>query len=96
MTASVTVGRHVVAMPQATMTHDNTVDDFATLCAGVSLGGFVTVGRAAYLGMNSCVRQNVTVGAETTLGMGAALLSDLPDGQTWAGVPARAMGRWAT
>jgi sugar O-acyltransferase (sialic acid O-acetyltransferase NeuD family) len=96
MTASVTVGRHVVAMPHATMTHGNTVGDFATLCAGASLGGFVTVGRAAYLGMNACVRQNVTVGAGTTLGMGAVLLADLPDGQTWAGVPARPLGRWAT
>ncbi len=87
MTATVTVGRHVVAMPQATMTHDNVIDDFATLCAGVSLGGFVHVGRSAYLGMNSCVRQNVTVGDGTTLGMGAVLLADLPWGRPGLGCP---------
>lgn len=89
LTADARIGRHVVAMPQATLTHDDTVGDFATLCAGVSLAGGVTVGDAAYLGANASVRQNLRVGAGSTLGMGAALLQDLPDGQTWAGVPAR-------
>ncbi|ANP74101.1 NeuD/PglB/VioB family sugar acetyltransferase [Cryobacterium arcticum] len=95
LTALVQVGRHVVAMPHVTLTHDNVVADFATLCAGVTLGGSVRVGRGAYLGMNASVRENVTVGAGTVLGMGAVLLTDLPDGETWAGLPARSLGRRA-
>ena len=75
-------------MPGVTLTHDDVVEDFATLCAGVSLGGDVTVGEAAYLGMNSSVRERVTVGRGATLGMGAALVADLPDHETWVGVPA--------
>lgn len=89
LTADVRLGSHVVAMPHVTFTHDDVVDDYATLAAGVSLGGGVHVGTGAYLGMNSCVREGLTIGPDSTLGMGAALVQDLPAGQTWAGVPAR-------
>ncbi|BCW48486.1 sugar O-acyltransferase (sialic acid O-acetyltransferase NeuD family) [Arthrobacter sp. 1088] len=93
MTASVTVGSHVVAMPGVTLTHDDVVSDFATLAAGVSLGGNVHIGRAAYIGMNASVRERRTVGAGATIGMGAAVLTDVPDEETWAGVPARVIRR---
>jgi len=88
LTADVSLGRHVVAMPHVTFTHDDVVEDFATFAAGVTLGGGVHVGEAAYLGMQASVRENLTVGADATLGMAAALLHDLPVGETWAGGPA--------
>jgi len=93
LTASVTLGSHVVAMPSVTLTHDDDVADFATFASGVSLGGGVRVGRAAYLGMNSSVRERTSVGDYTTVGMGAAVLSNVPNGETWVGVPAHAINR---
>ncbi|WP_315914167.1 acetyltransferase [Arthrobacter sp. lap29] len=98
LTADVRVGRHVVIMPQVTLTHDCELEDFATLTAGVSLGGGVRIGRGAYLGMNSSVRERRTIGAGATVGMGAAVVNDVPSGETWVGVPARplaTMGREA-
>jgi sugar O-acyltransferase (sialic acid O-acetyltransferase NeuD family) len=92
LTADVIVGRHVVVMPNCTLTHDDIVDDFATLAAGVAVGGVVRIGTEAYLGMNASIRQRVSVGAGATVGMGAVVLEDVPSGQVWAGVPAKELG----
>lgn len=91
VTADVVIGRHVVIMPNATLTHDNIVGDFVTIAAGVSLGGGVVLEAASYVGMNASIRQRVRVGRGATVGMGAAVLRDVPDGETWGGVPARAL-----
>ncbi|MCR2764205.1 NeuD/PglB/VioB family sugar acetyltransferase [Microbacterium sp. zg.B48] len=89
VTADAVLGRHVVVMPNCTIAHDNVVEDFATLAAGVALGGSVCIREAAYLGMNASIRQGVQIGAAATVGMGAAVLEDVPSDQIWAGVPAR-------
>lgn len=92
VTADARLGEHVVIMPNCTITHDDVIGDFATLAAGVALGGAVRVGAAAYLGMNASVRQGITVGESGVIGMGSVVLADVPEHQTWAGVPAHQLG----
>jgi serine acetyltransferase len=75
-------------MPNVTLTHDVVIDDFATLCAAVTLGGSVRVGARSYVGMAASVRENVRVGADSTIGMGAVVLDHVPPGEVWFGVPA--------
>ncbi|TFC19823.1 acetyltransferase [Cryobacterium algoritolerans] len=95
LTANVSVGRHVVIMPNATLTHDNVVNDFVTIASGVALGGSVVLGAACYIGMNASVRQNLEVGGGATVGMGAVVLENIPVGETWFNVPARPLSRRA-
>lgn len=92
VTADARIGEHVVVMPNCTITHDCDLGDFVTVAAGVALGGGVRIGAAAYLGMNASVRPGVVIGESGTIGMGSVVLTDVPEGQTWAGVPARQLG----
>jgi sugar O-acyltransferase (sialic acid O-acetyltransferase NeuD family) len=89
LTASVRVGSHVAIMPQVVLTHDDVVEDFATLASGVRLGGAVHVGRGAYIGAGALVREGRKIGSCALVGMGAVVTHDIPAQEVWAGVPAR-------
>jgi len=89
LTADVTVGSHVAVMPQAVLTHDDRVGDYATVASGVRLGGGAVLEEGAYVGAGALVREGVTVGAWSLVGMGSVVLSDVPPGEVWVGGPAR-------
>ena len=88
LTAAVRVGAHVAVMPQVVLTHDVEVGDFVTFASGVRLGGGVQLGRGAYLGAGSMLREQVSIGDWSLVGLGAVVLSDVPRGEVWVGSPA--------
>jgi len=89
LTASVEVGAHVAVMPHVVLTHDDVVEDYATLASGVRLGGGARLERGAYVGAGALVREGTTVGAWSLIGMGSSVLGDVPPGEVWVGSPAR-------
>ncbi|NEA99260.1 acetyltransferase [Streptomyces sp. SID13726] len=89
LTAAVRVGAHVAVMPHAVLTHDDVVEEYATITSGVRLGGGVRLERGAYVGSGALVREGTTVGAWSQIGMGSAVLGDVPPGEVWVGSPAR-------
>ncbi|MEV7891044.1 acetyltransferase [Streptomyces sp. NPDC002817] len=89
LTAAVRVGAQVAVMPHVILTHDDVVEDYATLTSGVRLGGGVRLERGAYVGSGALVREGTTVGAWSQIGMGSSVLGDVPPGEVWVGSPAR-------
>jgi len=88
-TAAVRVGHHAAVLPGAVLSHDVKIGDYVTIGAGVCLAGGVCVRDGAYLGAGALIRERCTVGQSALVGMGAVVLTDVPDGEVWAGVPAR-------
>ncbi len=83
------VGRAVILNTAATVDHDCTIGEGAHLSPGVHLGGGVGVGQRTWLGIGAVVRHGMHIGADVMVGAGAAVVSDLADGVTALGVPAR-------
>ncbi|WP_127360102.1 acetyltransferase [Actinacidiphila soli] len=89
LTAAVRVGAHVAVMPQVVLTHDDVVEDFATIASGARLGGGARLEQGAYMGSGALLREGTAVGAWSLIGMGSTVLGDVPPGEIWAGSPAR-------
>ncbi len=93
ITCNVTIGRHVQLNRSTNIGHDSVLHDFVTTAPGVVISGNCTIGAASYLGAMSCVREKQEVGAGSLVGMGAIVVTDIPDRATYCGNPARALAR---
>lgn len=49
----------------------------------------VIIKQGSDIGINSVIMPGVTVGQEVQIGAGAVVTKDVPDGEVWAGVPAK-------
>jgi serine acetyltransferase len=55
------------------------------------LAGLAKVGDKTMIGAGAVVRDRIEIGKNVTVGAGAAVVQNFPDGITVAGVPARAL-----
>jgi sugar O-acyltransferase (sialic acid O-acetyltransferase NeuD family) len=72
--------------------HDTDVADYATLAAHSVLGARIRAGEGCHVGLNCTVREDVTLGEYSIIGMGAVVLGDVAPFDIVGGNPARVIG----
>lgn len=87
------LGRGVIVNTGAVVEHDCRLADGVHVSPGAILAGGVGAGRCAWIGAGASVRPGTLIGERAVIGAGAAVVSDVPPGTTYAGVPARALTR---
>ena len=83
------LGANVIINTCASVDHDCIIEDGAHLSPGARLGGKVTIGRGAWLALNSTVVPGTTIGECAVIGAGAVVLSNIPPRVLAYGIPAR-------
>lgn len=76
----------------AVVEHDCAVGAYAHIAPGAVLCGGVVVGAKALVGAGAVVKPGLSIGHDAVVGCGAAVVCDIPPGETWVGVPARKRG----
>lgn len=89
------IGAHAIINTGAIVEHDCRLGANVHLAPRVALGGGAGVGSHTLIGIGACVRPGVRIGSGVVVGAGAAVVRDVPDGMTVAGVPARPVDSFA-
>lgn len=85
----VVVGEHCVINTNASIDHDCHIENFVHISPNVALAGNVYIGEGVHLGIGACVIQGIKIGKWCTIGAGAVIINDIPDGATVVGNPGR-------
>lgn len=83
------LGRGVIVNTGSIVEHDCVLGDGVHLGPGSALGGAVRIGERTLIGIGACVRPSITIGRDCVIGAGAVVVSDIDDGMTVMGNPAR-------
>ena len=83
------VGNHVIINHNCSIGHDSVLGDFVQVSPGGRVSGGSVLKEGANLSSNAVVAPGKTVGRYATLGACSFALTDIPDGATAIGIPAR-------
>lgn len=88
----VSVGDNVILWSGNHVGHRTTIADDCFISSQVVISGFCSVGRGSFLGVNSCVADNVAIAEDCVVGAGAVVVKDTRARQVYYGNPARPTG----
>lgn len=87
--AGATAGNHCIVNSRAVVEHDCRLENFVHISPCAALGGTVCVGAGTHVGIGASVRNNLSLCKDCIIGAGAAVVKDITQPGTYAGVPAK-------
>lgn len=69
--------------------HNAHIGKHVFISVGVIVSGSAIIGNFSWLSPGCCIKDGIKIGKRVTVGMGAVVIKDVPNGLTVVGVPAR-------
>ena len=82
------IGRQCIINTNASVDHEDVLEDGVEVAPGATLCGLVHVGINAWICAGATVLPHIRIGADAIVGAGAVVMKDVPDGITVVGIPA--------
>jgi acetyltransferase-like isoleucine patch superfamily enzyme len=83
------VGKGSIINTGAIVEHECVIENFCHVAPGAILTGNTRLGQTGFFGAGATCKQGVVIGKNCVIGAGATVTSDVPDNETWVGVPAK-------
>lgn len=87
------ISDHVKLDALVHIAHDVQLHKNVELPAGVIIGGFAELQKSVFVGLNATIKNRITIGADSIVGMGAAVTKSVDAQTTVAGNPAKKLER---
>lgn len=91
----VKIGNNVVLWSGNHIGHHSTIEDHVFFTSHVVLSGHCHVKERAWIGVNTTIKDHLTIGKGSLIGMGALVTKNTHDGGYYIGYPARKQTRLA-
>lgn len=89
VTADISIGDYSMIGPNTTIGHDAQIGAWNTLCAQCDITGRVVIEDEVFLGSRASIIPGKKIGNRSIVGAGAVVVSNVPEGVTVVGNPAR-------
>ncbi|MBS1660106.1 MAG: NeuD/PglB/VioB family sugar acetyltransferase [Bacteroidetes bacterium] len=89
LTSDIVIGEGTLIHINVTVHHDCIIGDYCELSPGCHILGKAEIGHLTSIGSGAVVLPGVKVGSRVIVGAGAVVTSNIPDGVTVKGVPAK-------
>ena len=87
------IGNNNIIMAHSHIRHDARIGNNTEICTGSIIGGYVDIEDDARIKLGVTIRPRVSIGIGATIAMQSAVISNVKDNATFAGVPAKEMKR---
>lgn len=91
ITCDVRVGKNVYIHPMACIGHDSVIGDSSVISSFVDVAGDCIIGEKVFLAIGVVMKQGISVGNKSIVGMSSVIHRDIPESVIAMGNPARAM-----